>query len=101
MRRNWAGLDMISMIGFRFLSQGNPSVFDFHSMEGSGFKPDLYSDGQNSDLYRHIYSFAGGSMLGNQALAFGLDVGGGQVHGRTAAQVLERQLAQDRLDAQG
>jgi len=94
------GPDPFYEVGVRVMREaGRPH--DFHPMEGSGFKPELYANGQDSDVYLHIYGFAGGTILGNRYIAFGLEFDSAQVSGRTGQQFVERQLAQDRLDAQG
>jgi len=92
--------DAFYEVGVRVMREaGRPH--DFHPMEGSGFKPELYANGQDSDVYLHIYGFAGGTILGNRYIAFGLEFQGGQVRGRTGTQFVERQMEQDKLDAQG
>jgi len=92
--------DPYRAVGLALFQQVNAG-FDFHRMEGSGFKRELYAGGQNSDLYRHIYGMAGGTVLGDRYVAFGLEIPGGQVSARTGTEFVQRQMAQDRLDAQG
>ncbi|MEK6283684.1 MAG: hypothetical protein AABN95_25295, partial [Acidobacteriota bacterium] len=90
--------DPFMTVGLNLLRQA-AAPFDFHPMEGSGFKPELYSGGQNSDLYRHIYGMAGGTLVGDRYVAFGLEIPGGQVRARTGTEFVQRQMAQDRRDA--